>query len=252
MLSKERADEVVAYIREHYSLKALVTELGIWNGGPTTIKCPLHADSRPSFSMDFEANVYQCFSCGSRGSYLNLLHDYMTKVQDDGKGFYTRVEELLKSDAMMQKELGYDSIFITAEQQMSMEDVLHMEHQLYQPVYSLSKSYQIIANRLRNNTNLLLDYYADVEQGLSLDLCWKKYIEGKPLTLEETLQKQEEYKQEFADFFDEEDEEDEEDALDKAKELKEHIDNVFTSDDEDEDIYTSLTRVFDNDDEEDK
>src|SRR5262249_2413424 len=39
-----------------------------------TSLCPFHAETTPSFSIDFEKGVFHCFSCGTGGGVKDFVH----------------------------------------------------------------------------------------------------------------------------------------------------------------------------------
>lgn len=164
---------VVNYIRDNYKLKTLVIQLGLWNGGPTTIKCPLHADSRPSFSMNFERNIYKCFSCGSQGSYLDLLHDYRTKVKSESISRASIVEELLKDDSEMQQITGFSSVFEMKEQLKDVEETLRDFG--YTPKKVEVMTVRRLLRETKNDPVKLCAMIADLEKGFSDNELLDKY-----------------------------------------------------------------------------
>ena len=41
--------------------------------GQVTVLCPFHDDKRPSLSVNFERNLFQCFGCPAKGSVLDFV-----------------------------------------------------------------------------------------------------------------------------------------------------------------------------------
>ncbi len=176
---------VVNFIRDNYKLKSLVVQLGLWNGGPTTIKCPFHADSRPSFNMNFDKNIYKCFSCGSQGSYLDLLHDFRTKVKGESISRASIVEELLEKDEEMRQVTGFSSVFEMKEQLKSVEETLGDYG------YTPKKVEVMTVRRLLRETKedpvKLCSMIADLEKGFTdLELLDKYYYDREVADSNET------------------------------------------------------------------
>lgn len=176
---------VVNYIRDNYKIKNLVVKLGLWNGGPTTIKCPLHPDSRPSFSMNFEKNIYKCFSCGSQGSYLDLLHDYRTKVDGDNVSRATIVEELLAEDQTMRQTTGFSSVFELEEQLKNAEETLRDFG--YVPKQVETMTVRRLFQQTKDDPIKLCSMIADLERGYSdVELLDKYYYDKSVAAINET------------------------------------------------------------------
>lgn len=177
-INATRRQSVLEYISNNYSLESLVRELGIWNGGSTVIKCPFHPDSRPSFNIDLENNFYKCFSCGSSGGYATLYHEYHKTVTEDGKFFNDHVEELLQADEKMQETLGFSTIFIKFETQLSLEELSKFKYQRHDFIRVDTKSLQLIQRKLQKDHEMLVDFFADIEKGMLLNDLWNKYYLG--------------------------------------------------------------------------
>jgi DNA-directed RNA polymerase subunit N (RpoN/RPB10) len=174
-INQERRKLVMDYIREKYSLEVLLRNLNVWNDGALVIKCPFHSDSRPSFNIDLDANQYKCFSCGRGGGYLSFYHNYHSIVDEDNKNFNEHVEELLTNDDQMQEELGFSTIFVKVETNVSLEELSKFSYEKYAPVRIDTKSLIKIRKKLMSDTNRLLDFFSDVEKGISLNELWQKY-----------------------------------------------------------------------------
>lgn len=176
-INKDRYKSVSEYIKTKYNLAGLLTELGVWDGGTRVIACPFHPDSRPSFNINVEDNFFKCFSCGSYGGYLSFYHKYYSIVKEDNKSFYDHVEEILASDIDMQESLGFSTIFVKLENRVSLIDLSSYQR----PVYKLKivdiRCLETIRKVIeKEDVSLLLDFFADIERGRTLDDLWNKYI----------------------------------------------------------------------------
>lgn len=103
-------------INTKYKITDLAKEVGI----PTTengqrICCPFHDDSTPSFSIDSERNIYNCFGCGRGGTYIDFFKDVMEKFKDIKLSYYESTQKLLDSDSELRAACGFSSIFETYE-----------------------------------------------------------------------------------------------------------------------------------------
>ena len=177
-INATRRQSVLEYISNNYSLESLLKELGVWDGGNNVIKCPFHPDSRPSFNIDSDNNFYKCFSCGSSGGYASFYHEYHKTVIEDGKYFNDHVEEILQSDEKMQEVLGFSTIFIKIENQLTLEEASKFKCQRHEFVRVDTKSLQRIQRKLQKDHEKLVDFFADVEKGMTLNDLWNKYYLG--------------------------------------------------------------------------
>ena len=175
MVAKDRLDNSLAYIKDNYNISNLLKEWGC----PTnkkTIACPLHSDITPSCAIDIENNRYHCFSCGSYGSYVNLLYEYRTKVEGKKSTFSQIVDGILKSDERMQSVLGFSTLFVEERETFIIDDYLDMKYKPYQPKYVDTFSVDKIYKSVRNDVNDLLDYFACIEKGLPISMIYDKFV----------------------------------------------------------------------------
>ena len=173
-----RRQLVLDYIREHYSLSQLLIDLGVWDGGTTVITCPFHPDSRPSFNIDVDNNFYKCFSCGSYGGYMSFYHNYHKIVTEDEKFFNDHVEDVLQNDMKMQEVLGFSTIFVKIENKVSLEELASFRYRPADLLRVDTKSLRRIQRKLQKDPEKLIDFFAEVERGISLDELWNKYYLG--------------------------------------------------------------------------
>lgn len=176
-----RRQSVLEYIKDNYSLETLLKDLGVWDGGATVIKCPFHPDSRPSFNINVDENFYKCFSCGSSGGYAAFYHDYHKNVTEDGKYFNDHLEEILQNDTHMQDVLGFSTIFVKIENNLSLQDVANFKYKPHEYTRVDTKSLQRIQRKLQKDHEKLVDFFADVERGMTLNDLWNKYYLGVKL-----------------------------------------------------------------------
>lgn len=128
-IDMDKYTKAIEYIRnsDKYSLESLIREKKLdgdmkMQGENHFISCPFHSDSSPSFSINFERNVYRCFGCSSKGGYVELLHDL--------EEFYGRpitkpqiVNRILREDALMRNTLGFVTIDKPREQKLDIDNL---------------------------------------------------------------------------------------------------------------------------------
>lgn len=201
-----RRKRVLDYIKDNYSLLNYLRELNLWDDGPTVIKCPFHPDSRPSFNIDIENQKFKCFSCGKGGGYISFYHEYHISVVEDDKNFNSHVEEILNNDITMQKDLGFNTIFIKLETRLSLKDIINFKHKQHNYVNVDTRSLETIRRKLIKEENIeeLLDFFADIERGKAMDELWSKYYLGiKVDNIHLDLEKKTELEDAFSSLLDE-------------------------------------------------
>lgn len=126
-VNKEYLNKVRDYIRndkatytfEKFFKDNNLLEGSIDNGNEIKIKCPFHTDETPSLGVNKVKKVYNCFSCGRGGDYVNFLKEYKKEIEGYNISFYRLLDNILKSDAVMRGILGINSIYI---QQLAVKD----------------------------------------------------------------------------------------------------------------------------------
>lgn len=78
--------------------------------GQYLLKCPFHADQRPSFRIRVNEHNYHCFSCNDFGTVAKLMYKLSSQSIPQSQ-FY---EQILKRSPAMQSHLGFSSLFIDA------------------------------------------------------------------------------------------------------------------------------------------
>lgn len=177
MINKENLDLCLEYIQREYSIGSLLTQWGITLKG-RTIKCPLHADSRPSCVIDIENNRYHCFSCGSSGSYINLLREYKNIVEGKHTTTSKLVEEILKSDEKMQSILGFNTVYVVERETYNAELYADLAYTPYKPKYKTNMQYSNILHKIGNDIDKMLDFFALVEKDYPNQVLYDKFVKG--------------------------------------------------------------------------
>ncbi|WP_304428037.1 CHC2 zinc finger domain-containing protein [uncultured Clostridium sp.] len=120
-VNKENLAKVLNYIRNDKSIYTFekffqdnnLLEGSLDNGNEIKIKCPFHEDETPSLGVNKYKKIYNCFSCGRGGDYVNFLKEYKREIEGYSINYYKVVDNILKSDAIMRAILGINSIYIT-------------------------------------------------------------------------------------------------------------------------------------------
>ena len=172
VVNKESAKKVSEYVRKitmewlntggskqsalvnpkaRYSFQAFCAENKLLEGATyrandIVIACPFHDDESPSCSINEYKVVYNCFSCGRHGGYINFITEYDNVINARKIGVYQKLNELLRQDAEMQAALGIHSIYGGTEDSFKLEDGLKK----FQP--------KLEANFIPTNYLELVDY----------------------------------------------------------------------------------------------
>lgn len=72
------------------------------------LKCPFHADKRPSFRIRLHEHDCHCFSCGFWGRVIDLMYELSGKAVSKPQYY----DQVLRRTPGMQQELGFSSIYI--------------------------------------------------------------------------------------------------------------------------------------------
>lgn len=177
-VNQEYRTKVMSYVKEKYSLTNLLIDLKVWNGYSSPIKCPFHSDSRPSFYIVREDNYWHCFSCGASGGYLSFYHKYYNEIENDGKSFNKHLDTILSQDAEMIKELGFNSIFTKTQVVFTKQSLEEFTKPKTVLLKTDVRSLETIRRKLSDEpVDVLLDFYADIERGLSVQELWSIYVD---------------------------------------------------------------------------
>lgn len=185
VLDSKKLDKVFAYIKtsEVYTLKNLLHELKLdenmqLQGNNYLISCPFHSDSSPSFSINFEQDVYKCFGCPTGGGYLNLYRDYYSHFHSP----ITMAEaanKLLQKDSVMRNSLGFNSVFKT--ETTKKVDINKIEFRKRKPVERFKyTTYQSVANKMlkdKKSTSDKLYMIALMQGGMNPNEIYKTIYE---------------------------------------------------------------------------
>ena len=115
--------------RAKYSFQKFLYDNNLLNNAiqrmdDVVIECPFHDDETPSCSINEFKGVFNCFSCGRHGNYINFIKEYDNVVLGHSIGFYQKVNDLLRDDPIMQAELGIKSIYGGKEDYFKLEDAM--------------------------------------------------------------------------------------------------------------------------------
>ncbi len=111
---KQRRDSAREYINSHYLIRDFLVEKGLIdkNSSSDALACFKNNDRTPSMKLTFEKNLFNCFSCGNGGSYVEMVVHFRKYILGEKVRYDNIIEEILRSDQTMQSILGFTSILL--------------------------------------------------------------------------------------------------------------------------------------------
>ena len=113
-VDKHRAELARLEIIKSIPLERILSEEGAKiRGNKGMCKCPLHDEGIPSFSYDLDRGVFNCFSCGTHGTVIQLIQACESTLH--GRNLTNQnstIEYILKTYPMISKSLGFSTIFV--------------------------------------------------------------------------------------------------------------------------------------------
>ena len=181
---KERFNDAKTAINTRYSSLSFMQSKGYKIESNKQICCPFHDDSTPSFSINEERNVWNCFGCHEGGHFLDLWIKYFNRYEKGNFTVYSAIEKIISEDPDLQADLGFRTIY---------RDVVE-ETDLFKPIDGKLPDFDEILNRelkispvdttSMNNVmkvlrtapiDVIISFIADCECGLSETQLISKY-----------------------------------------------------------------------------
>lgn len=128
-VNKEIAKKVVQYVKEDakrayasslisiYSFSKYCKDNNLFSDGDLVrngehfIHCPFHEDESPSLSFNESLGIWNCFSCGRGGSYIDFILHYENEILGNHISFYEKINQFLKNDVHLRNEIGASSVY---------------------------------------------------------------------------------------------------------------------------------------------
>lgn len=163
------------------------------------ICCPLHDDSTPSFSVNFETNEWKCFGCPDGGHYIDLWMKLTNRRTGTHYTVFTAVEEILRQNQEICTQLGFRSIYQSYENDFDLFKKVDLDAASDLDDFSSSKTavfafdtilkekseiryvnteaVEKIMHKLKNaDINKIIEFIADCELGMPDDKLLAKYF----------------------------------------------------------------------------
>ncbi|MEG2262740.1 MAG: CHC2 zinc finger domain-containing protein [Acinetobacter sp.] len=180
----ERFKQARTEINAAFKIVDLAAEFGISipNSGQQ-ICCPFHDDSTPSFSVDFDRNIFKCFGCGIGGSFVEFYQCCQKKFKDRPLNIPSVVDDIIKDSPELQAALGFSTIRDTYEEAYTVftkennvdEMLLKLEPPKIVDTICLKHAIDKVSQA---STDVKMQFIADCELGMSHTFLIKKYYYG--------------------------------------------------------------------------
>lgn len=101
-------------IKQHLNIVDLLSSYGYGKEMGRAYSCPFHSDSSPSMHIDEEEQIFNCFSCGRHGTYVNMYREFevakLTEGQAKDFNYFVALEKLLRESDEVKELVDFDSI----------------------------------------------------------------------------------------------------------------------------------------------
>ena len=186
LIDEDKLKKVVEYVNSshEYSFEKFIDEhnLGkdsVQRAFDVVIKCPFHVDYAPSCSMNDSIHVFNCFSCGRKGSYIKFRALYDTEIEGISTGYYQEANNLLRSDSSMQAALGFSSIYkkTTIPSVSARPERFHVRRDPFVPSNFLELSSLLMKEKCSDEDKILCILL--MQQGLPVEEVYREIFKNK-------------------------------------------------------------------------
>lgn len=175
-IDKEKVKTVEDFVQRNFKLRELFSQLKMKHKDGK-IFCPFHPETNPSFSVNFEENIFHCFSCNSGGGYLRFLYlfknfaepgiDIRTSQKGLGKNYYEFLQEFIRDNPRIQEYTMINSIQVKPNYSITLEDLEVIEINRHKPNRIEIQS-TFIQEKSITDISALLDFYGSLEKNKSV------------------------------------------------------------------------------------
>lgn len=148
--------------------------------------CPFHDDSTPSFSVDYERNIFNCFGCSTSGSFVEFYIAYQKRYHERLLSKAAAIEELLASSEELRASLGYSTIYRSFEETTIEHD--ETGRYIWEKPKRLDGTRQTVGmkhvlRKLRKApVEVIMEFVADCQEGADYRALVDKYFYEKATT----------------------------------------------------------------------
>lgn len=186
----QRFIEAKTAINTKLQISKYLADNGIAVESNRRICCPLHDDSTPSFSVNFNTNEWKCFGCPDGGHYVDIWMKLTNKRTGSKYTIYSAIEQILKLNPSICDELGFKTIYETYNEEFDLfksadsltadeTNVFAFDEKLKQPApvkQVETETIEKVMHKLRTaDIDTIIQFITDCELGMSEDLLIAKY-----------------------------------------------------------------------------
>lgn len=175
-VDKEKVKKVETFVQQNFKLRELFSQLNMKHKDGK-IFCPFHSETNPSFSVNFEENIFHCFSCNSGGGYLRFLYlyknfaepgiDIRTSQKGIGKNYYEFLQEFIRDNPRIQEFAMINSIQAKKNYSVTLSDLEVIEIDRHKP-NRIEVQSMFIQEKNITDISALLDFYGNLEKNTAV------------------------------------------------------------------------------------
>lgn len=181
----ERFQQISDYTRQTRSVVDYFEYMGFNVSGKRSIPCPFHEDADPSMNIDPTMNVFHCFSCDRRGSYLQLRYYWEHRELESQilPIIASVAEDILAEDDELKRTLGFSTIYLVNEDKVTVEfnedGSLKLASAVrFTPHIVDTITIKHICDKIKGNPDKICDFIADVQNDVPFGVLKERYYYG--------------------------------------------------------------------------
>lgn len=187
----QRFIEAKTAINIKLQISSFLADNGITVESNKRICCPLHDDSTPSFSVNFNTNEWKCFGCPDGGHYADIWMKLTNKRTGSKYTIYSAIEQILKLNPSICDELGFKTIYETYDEEFDLfketiplagekeTSIFSFDEKLKQPPLvrqTETITIKAVMDKLKSaDITTIIQFITDCEIGMSSEALIAKY-----------------------------------------------------------------------------
>lgn len=152
--------------------------------------CPFHEDSTPSFAVNAEENLWNCFGCQQGGSFIQFYREWLKKYSgryDDKEVFnQTAMEDFLNTYPEVAYAMGIDSIYSSYVEEVTVFTKEGIVLPFTDEVRTLEQVDTVTLKAVKDKVKTrgideILAFIADCQQGANHAQLIRRFLYGEVL-----------------------------------------------------------------------
>lgn len=116
-VNRDRLESAVSLIRSKITIHDVIVSQHVQNPPDKgMIRCLFHDEAIPSFHIDNDLGVFYCFSCGRKGTVIQLIQECENVLHKHSMTYYQTVDYILSIEPDLARQLGFRTVFSTLEE----------------------------------------------------------------------------------------------------------------------------------------